>query len=185
MTAILLQGQGDSVQAIDEVCLAPPRNTIEDTVDEIYNRYPDIKVVIETGDPSGKAKVARKTRMEAKNYYAQVKKCWQEKGVSMIDKVPKSAPPLASRKSAYGKLLSGAAGIELTISPRCTNLIHDLESLQQDVSGGWVKRKVKDKKTGASYEEGGHCADALTYFLAVQYPTLFASRKSRRGMLAG
>jgi len=138
-------------------------------------------MVIETGDPSGKAKVARKTKAEAKNYYAQVKKCWQEKSVGVVDKVPRSAPPLASRKSAYGKLLSCAAGIELSISPRCTNLIHDFESLQQDVSGGWVKRKVTDKKTGASYEEGGHCADALTYFLAVQFPRLFTKARRRIG----
>lgn len=184
MTAIIIQGDAYSVKVIDEVCAAPPRNTIEDSVDQIYERYPHIKAVVETGDPSGKANVARKTKAEAKSYYAQVKSCWQEKRVSVMDKVPRSAPPLAVRKSAYTKILSGDAGIEFVIDPKCKNLINDIETLQQDVSGGWVKRKVKDKKTGATYEESGHCADALTYFLAVQYPHLFKGRKNY-GMLAG
>ena len=181
MTALLCQVEGRKIRVFGEECNAPPLNTIEDSVDRIADRIPESGAVIETGDPSGKAKVARKTRKEAKNYYEQVKSSWQQHGVAVYDRVPRSAPSLASRKMAWGKVLNGWGGFELVIDPSCKNVIKDFESLQQDVTGGWVKKKVKNKDTGATYEEGGHCADALTYLLFAHFPFLFKKKNSSSG----
>lgn len=163
------------IRYFDEICLTPPTNTIDDIRDEMEFRYPWIKSMFYVIDPSGRSKGQRKSREEALSYDDQITKSFQKYLHNLSDRTTSSHPPLAKRRSAVKKLLSGLYGVTIEIDPRCKNLIGDLERLQINTDGGYIKKRVTDKRTGQTYEERGHCADAMIYDLASEFPELFFS----------
>lgn len=60
-------------------------------------------------------------------------------------------------------ILSGTYPIRIVIDPSCRNVIGDFEFLVEDMNHGYVKRRVTNKETGQSWEERGHCMDAIIY----------------------
>jgi PBSX family phage terminase large subunit len=156
------------ITVLDEICLTPPNNSITDIKDRIEAMYPWIKSVFYTGDPSGRARGQRKGREEANSYEEQIEIDFNQYRHNYSNIFLRSAPPLAKRQFAMSKVLKGDTCV-LEISHRCKNLIKDFDTLTIDRTGGYVKRVVRDKATGDSYEEGGHCADALIYYLAYEF----------------
>lgn len=161
---------------VREFCMKPPV-TVESLIEW---------VVAETGcaecywidDPSGKAEGSKKSRGELKSLSAAVEKSFKDQGVWAKKIKLTKAPPLRTRKRAWGKILSQHEGWSLVIDENCKNTIFDFESLQEDTSGAWVKKKVRDKEKAVTYEEGGHIADALTYYFCTEFPDLFKKKGS-------
>lgn len=160
------------VNVFDEICLPPPANSITDIKNRVINMYPWIRSIFFTGDPSGRSRGQRKSQDEAESFEEQIIIDFFQFIHNHSNIFLTSAPPLAKRQFAMSKILRGETCV-LRISHRCKNLIKDMEILTIDRTGGYTKRVVKDKATGDSYEEAGHCADSLIYYLAYEFPSIF------------
>ncbi|MBP7542712.1 MAG: hypothetical protein KA747_03800 [Ignavibacteriaceae bacterium] len=172
MRQTIKDGAVKRIRVIDEICLKPPTNTIPQIKVAFDFKYKNVKEFYYSGDPSGKAKSQRKSADEAESYYDQIRISFAEYLNNYSDQVPSSAPPLAGRRFVMNNILSGSDDIILEVSPRCENLIHDFETLIIDNNGGYQKKRVKNEY-GQTYEEGGHCMDALIYDTYSQFPEIF------------
>lgn len=160
------------IRQFDEICLKPTHNTIEDIYDEFMYRHPWVKTVYFCGDPSGRSKGQRKSRDEADSYEEMITVAFNNFLHNRSNIFLRSAPPLAKRKRAMDVILSDSR-VRYRVYHTCINTIKDFQTLQIDRTGGYIKKKVTDKKTGATYEDGGHCMDALIYYLSVELKDLF------------
>jgi len=55
--------------------------------------------------------------------------------------------------------------LEIEINEKCIESINDYVETKEDSDGGVLKLKVKDHKTGITYEPNGHITDTLRYFV--------------------
>lgn len=168
-------GDTEEIRVINEICPPPPANTIDDISEEFFSEHVTNEVMY-SGDPSGRAKHQRKSRTEKKNYVTQIQDAFSGYTHNRSNHFPRKAPPLANRRIAFKMFLTGRYPQRLVIDPKCKNLIGDFERLVVDDNGGWLKKRVTDKVTKQSYEERGHCADALTYHLYYHHPEWFKKR---------
>ncbi len=159
------------IRVIDEICLKPPANSTEQLCQEHRSR--GYKSPFVYGDASGSNKTQKLMTADALNHYQVIFAFF---GNDDMGRVIKKNPPRASSRRVFRRLLSGYYGHTLYIDPKCVNLITDFEKLQTGADGGYVKKKVKDKKTGATYEPHGHAFDALVYMIYALFPEWFTDR---------
>jgi hypothetical protein len=69
-------------------------------------------------------------------------------------------PGSMGRKAFLNRLLSGGLGVEVVVSPRCVELIADMNECEEDENGRLKKKKNKD-----GIEERGHNLDAFQYII--------------------
>ncbi|HYH14141.1 MAG TPA: PBSX family phage terminase large subunit [Flavisolibacter sp.] len=70
------------------------------------------------------------------------------------------------RRDLLNKIFAGVfPDVDIIIDESCTELIDDLINCKLGVKGK-IKKRVKNKVTGETYEEHGHCSDALENFVA-------------------
>lgn len=172
-TCILSHVMNREVHIFDEITLPPPDNTIQDIAQTFFNRYPDAREAYIYGDPSGGASHQRKGREEQRSYFEHIKREFRRILHNQSDRVIRKAPPLAGRRMAWMELMAGNSGYTVLVNPRCSKTINDFETLKISDSGGWIKEKATDRKTGQSWEKNGHIADALTYQFAYIASDLF------------
>lgn len=158
---------------VSEFCMKPP-NSVESLVEWVVREL-DLDYCYYLDDPSGKSNTAKKTRQEARSLSEQLDRSFIDQRVNAKRLDLRKAPPLATRKRAWTQILTGKTGWRYVVDENCKHTIGDFESLQTDTSGAFVKKKVRDKASGATFEEGGHCADTLTYFFTYEFPELFKS----------
>lgn len=158
-----ISSAGTIIRFLDEICLTPPTNTIEDISDEFFYRYPWAKMGFYVIDPAGRAKGMRKSRDESFSYEDQIISSFSRIMHNNSDMTPSTHPPKANRRSACRELFSGEYKVTVLIDPKCVNLITDLEKLLIATDGGYVKVKETNKRTKQTYEKLGHCADAMIY----------------------
>lgn len=159
------------IRVIDEICLKPPANSTEQLCQE--HRQRGYKTPFVYGDASGANKTQRLMSTDALNHYAVIFAFF---GNHDMDRVIKRNPARAASRRVFRRLLSGYYGHRLYIDPKCVNLITDFEKLQTGADGGYVKKRITDKKTGASYEPHGHAFDALVYMIYALFPEWFTDR---------
>lgn len=171
-TCLIFQVIGKNVNQIDEYTPPPPANTIEDIADEFFGRYPGAREAYFYGDPTGKNKNQRKSRLEKLSYLDQIKTSFAPIWHNNANRFVRKAPSLAGRRRAFLQIFGGARGITFRIHPKCRNTITDLQKLRIANEGGYIKKKERDKN-GDMVEKYGHCGDALTYFFSYLYKDLF------------
>lgn len=155
---------GVEVRILREYCIAPPGNSTEEVVGAfLYDFGQDRPYVMFYGEPAGDSQGARKTRNEAKHHYYVIQKELGEFVTSNSNKVRPSPPSINGRQRFMETILSGTYPIRIVIDPSCRNVIGDFEFLVEDMNHGYVKRRVTNKETGQSWEERGHCMDAIIY----------------------
>lgn len=167
---------GNTINAyvvVREFCKKPP-NDVESLIQEVIDET-GVRRCYWIDDPSGKNENSKKNKKELKSLTAQVKKTFEENKVMATKIVLRSAPPLRKRKRAWMKLLNAKDQWHFRVDKNCKNTIYDFESLQEDTSGAWVKKKVRDKEKGVVFEEAGHIADALTYYFTTEFNQNFKS----------
>ena len=153
------------VRMIDEICLENPQNTTPDVCHELINRYEPLglKFLYYYGDPSGNA---RKTNSkEARTDYKALEQVVYRFINEDSNRVPKRSEPVSNSKYFLNRVYSGNTNIELEIDPKCVNFIGDAKYLKEDSNGSFIKKKVKNSKTGVTSEERGHCMDAHKDFM--------------------
>lgn len=175
-TCIVAQYQNNSLLIIDELLAKPPHSNTTDTAKLFKKKYGDHKAnVFIYGDPSGKNRSTRTA--EGKNDFDIIKGIL--KGMPMIDKVQRKAPPVAVRARFIELLL----GSKLLINKKCHNTISDFSNLQTDLDGTKLKKRTFDADIKASYEKYGHITDAIEYMTCVFYSNEYATfaNKGKQG----
>lgn len=69
--------------------------------------------------------------------------------------------------------------ISIKISEVCKKTISDYIEVKEDKDGGMLKKKIKDTKTGASYEPYGHFLDTDRYFICKAFEYEFSTFRQR------
>lgn len=171
------------VRAIREFCYKPPANTTEDLCngaiyefvglsDEDGNPIGDPEFYI-YGDTTGRNEVQRKERNELAHHYDAVKKHLAPFIHSRSMRVAASAPSIKGRQRFMTVLLEEGTFLRYVVDPSCKELIADFEYLAEDENGGYVKKRVKDKETGQSWEERAHCMDSTINFLYQAFKDIY------------
>lgn len=146
-----------------ELCLESPRNRIREVCKEIEKLFPNHKTgLFIYGDATSQKE---DTKLEkGQNFFTLA--------IAYLGfykphkRVPKSNPSVNMRGNFINEILSSNyAGIKITISDSCSNSIDDLNYCKEDINGGKLKNKVKDKIKGITFEEYGHTSDTMDYFI--------------------
>lgn len=160
------------VKFLQEYCLESPKNTTHDCCVEFMFDYSGHDAgVFYYGDPSGKNRSPLSKEM--KHHYDVVESVMFSMLVDGSKRVIKSAPPLVKRRDFSNAMLFGSLGVEVRFDPSMKNTIQDFEFLKEGRNGGYVKKIVKNKETGQSYEEMGHCCDAWGYGMIGAFLDMF------------
>ena len=86
----------------------------------------------------------------------------RDHGFNVISK--KANPPIIDRINALNRMLQDANGkIQMTVDPKCTYLIKDLEQVQRSRDG--KIEKLKDITLS-------HAFDACSYYVALKHPVV-------------
>jgi hypothetical protein len=151
------------VKIIDELCLDNPKNNTEALCNNLTEEYLFEKdYLIYYGDASGK----NRSTNSIEHNYDVIRRVLHKYINDESNRVLRSNPRVAQSRAFINKILVGGfENIEIIISDKCKNLIKDLEFLKEAPDGGKLIERIKDERTGQTYEKYGHCSDALTYFL--------------------
>ena len=160
ITATLYQGEGSMVWQIDELCLSHPKNTVKSLALEFNNKYKGHNTgVFVYGDATSQKE---DTKLEkGQNFFTLFSNYIPKFHPSL--RVPKSNPPVAMRGNWINEMLE--SGNNIMVGTHCYNSVADMQFTKEDADGTKLKKKVKDMRTGISYEQYGHCSDTLDYFL--------------------
>lgn len=156
-----------NVYIIDELVLESEtkRNSTPELGKEFATRYKKHKgkKVFYYGDPAG---LARDTRTgKGINDFSLLAR--ELKDFDAERRVDTKAPSVVGRGTWINEIfrVPEERKIRIYISVDCQNMINDLIKVKESPDGTKHKKKVKNPKTGISYEPYGHLSDALDYFL--------------------
>jgi len=166
MCSVVAQIHRGQVRVLDEIVLR--RATTEDACREFEKRFglPKAGIVI-YGDASGAA-------MQTSGYtdYSIIGDFFRARGAKYQMKVPKANPAVRDRVNLMNAKLKNARGeIDLTVDPKCSELIADFEQVayKQD---SLVVDKDKDRQRT-------HLSDALGYLVWQEHQTIQYGERNR------
>jgi hypothetical protein len=180
MTCWQIVKEGDiyEIRAFDEICLEAPNNKTEALCKHFEGRvmipikeYGRIKsALFYYGDASGKS---RSTVSDTHNF-EQLEKVLKPYLNDNSDRVIKRNPSVVRSRDFVNKIFEGGfPNLKIVIGTKCKNLIKDLEFLKEGPDGGKLIEKVKDERTGQTFEKYGHTSDTMRYFLVGAFPSLY------------
>lgn len=173
LPASIWQGSNGQLRQIDEIALSKPRNKIKYVCYEIARRYKfHTAGVFIYGDATSKKD---DTKIEDGQNFFKLAAKYLGKFKPRI-RVPKSNPSVVMRANFINAIFAGdIQGLEIVIGDNCELSIADLSNILEDSNGKKLKIKVKDPKTGITFEEFGHFSDTMDYivtrFFASEYRT--------------
>ena len=160
------------VSVFDKLALKAPLNDAKSLGAELEKSYPEIQNgFFLYGDASGNNNTGISTKadtIKTKTLFSDLIDGLKilTRG-AVIKRIPRSNPKYRSiglgmvgRRVFLNELLSGNKPARLLISPKCTELIADLENCTQDANGKLSKPKDKH-----GIERRGHMLQALEYFI--------------------
>ncbi|MDE5870053.1 MAG: PBSX family phage terminase large subunit, partial [Muribaculaceae bacterium] len=109
-------------------------------------------------------------------------------GIDVIDCVGNKNPNVSISGEFINTILEGEMeDTDIIIDEECKVSIEDYMSVQKDVNGGILKKRIKNKETGQSYEEYGHCSDTFRYVIVDLLSEQFIvfSNQRKRNLYAG
>lgn len=178
---------GTHIRQIGETLATPPDNTVKRAAGLVAKRLKElnpIKVILH-GDASTKA--ASTFDEEARSWMDLFIDTLRENGVEVEDKVGNKNPSvILSGEFINSILASEIAYTDIAIDKACKTSITDYMSVQKDENGGMQKVRLKNKATGQTYEEFGHCSDTFRYFVIdiLRHDFLRYSNKRKRNLFA-
>ncbi len=167
-------GELKKAMQIDEICLRHPRNSTKQVCAEFRRKYFNEKGhtagLFIYGDPAGRHEDTRSEK--GHNDFTIIRNELRDLHPTM--RIADKAPGVKSRGDFINSILeSEYDGISIVINENCKNSIGDFSFLKQDVNGVKLKEKVKDEKTGGTYEKYGHTSDSADYFLTSVFSSEF------------
>lgn len=147
---------------IGEICLPSPRNRTADACKEFADIYHDHKGgVFIYGDPAGRHEDTRSVK--GHNDYRIVEA--ELARFNPVLRVSNKAPSVVMRGNFINQVLAGRrVDCKITIGDQCEKTILDYTQVKTAADGTKAKKKIKDSRTGVSYEKYGHCSDANDYY---------------------
>ena len=158
---------------VDELCAESPNNTVRGVCDLFKRRFPNVESgLFIYGDRTSKKE---DTKLEkGMDFFRLIAANLKEYKPSM--RIPSSNPSVIMRGNFVNTILYNQhEGIEILISPNCSNTIADLTYLKEAHDGKKLKEKVKDKDTGVTYEKYGHTSDCLDYLICEVFKKQYKS----------
>jgi hypothetical protein len=153
LCSLVVQRWRDEVRVVDEIVLH--RATTEQACEEFERKYgmPPAGVVV-FGDANG---ASRHTASDVTDFGA-IRKYFTSRGVVFHYKVPKSNPSVRDRVGLVNARLCNAAGdVQMTVSPRCKELIDDFEQVAYSENSTQIDKSKDRDRT--------HASDALGYLV--------------------
>ena len=169
-----------TVKQIDELCAEDPKNTATASgrmVKEYLTNLENKETVFIYGDPSTKA---RNTIDDDKKTFYDKFTDEIKKAHRIQDKMFTKAPSVSATGDFINEIYdNGIDNIEIIIGENCKKSISDYIATKQDKDGTVLKTRVKDPKTGVSYEPNGHLSDTKRYFLIKAFESDFNKWQNR------
>lgn len=167
------------VYQFDELCLESPKNNTEDLCKEFLNKYiyplerqkKKIPGIFFYGDASGK----NRSTLGKEHNFDILERVLKKYLNTNSDRVVKRNPSVVATRDFMNKVFAEGLPIRTLISSKCKNTIADMEFLKEAPDGGKLKKLVKDKNTGSTYEKYGHCSDSSIYFHVSAFESHFES----------
>lgn len=158
---------GGALRQIDEIMLKDPLNTLKDTCEEFMNRYGNNRQgLFVYGDATSKKQDTK--LQKGQNFYLLIKGYFSK--LKPIFRVPKSNPSVVMSRNFTNDLLAGEIeGVSLGIDSKCRNSINDYQYCTEDEDGKVNKKVIRDKISGLSWQERGHCCDAIRYLICSMF----------------
>ena len=146
---------------IKEIAAEEPNNTVvkaSEMVAEYLDSIDYRDIVIIHADAST---TARNTIDEQKqSFIDKFADVLLKRGYQISMCLPKKNPSVSMSCEFANKLLSDS---RIVVDRSCKKSILDYLNSKRDANGGMIKKRVKDKQTGQTYEQWGHFTDTLRY----------------------
>lgn len=171
VSCTIYQAEGLEAWQIDEITMESPQNTLQHMITEITKRYINHRGGIYIyGDATSRKADAKLEK--GYNFYTLIVNGL--KAYSPQTRVPLSNPPVMIRGMFINQIFSKRIpDIKITIGQNCKRTIEDLRYVKEASDGTKLKEKVKDPKTGVTYEQYGHLSDTLDYFVCFYFQSKF------------
>lgn len=153
MCSLVAQMEGETVWVLDEIVLS--RATTQEACEEFLARFPYHQAgVVIYGDASG-----THAKTTGASDYQVIREALRRAGYGKVSyRVPRSNPPVRERVALVNAKLSAADGqSRLFVSPRCRELIKDLEEVIYKADSAVIDKERDPRRT--------HLSDALGYLL--------------------
>lgn len=171
-----------TIRQIAEVCAESPNNTVRKAAKLVAKRIRKFgtDTIYLHGDASARA--SNTIDEQKRSWLDLLISAMEEEGIKVIDCVGQKNPSVPLSGEFINAILEDTFDdIRIEVDERCTNSITDYQSVQKDVNGAILKKRVKNKATGQTYEEYGHLSDTFRYLvcdvLKIQFMTFSNSRK--------
>ena len=167
LTLNVFQTQNGHLIQIDEIHLKDPLNTLKDTCEEFLRRYDkNPHGLFVYGDATSKK--ADTKLQKGQNFYLLIKGYLSKMRPSF--RIPKANPSVLMSRRFVNDILAGELeGLRFGVDSKCRNSINDYQYCTEDAEGKVNKKVIKDKVTGQSYQEFGHCCDVLRYIFTAMH----------------
>ncbi len=159
----VFQISNKQVRLIDTILGINPRNTIKDVCNEFKRKYPthDSGLFIYGDATSQKEDVKQE---KGHNFFKLIQN--ELAKYRPIMRVSKSNPSIVMRGNFFNTILfSNFGDIEFIINPELKEAISDFTNTKEAADGTKDKTKVKDAKSGISYQPYGHISDLTDYLI--------------------
>jgi phage terminase large subunit len=188
----MVDKKGKALLQVDEIPCVHPDNTATKAALKVVeylrlHEYND-KVFI-YGDPSANARST--VDDEGRSFFDKFIGVLRANHFDYVNRVGRSAPSVSQSGSFVNEIFErNYDGWKILINKTCRKSIEDYNMTVEDIDGGILKKKVKNKDTGVSYEKYGHFSDNLRYIVSTvlkeEYETYLTRRKGipRAGGLA-
>lgn len=164
ITVTLWQKNDNNFRQIHEICAEDPNNTVTQAASMTRDWLTSIgyaDVLFVHGDATTRS--GNTIDDEKRSFLDKFIECLEQRFV-VNDCVPASNPSVALSGEFINAILSGNLyGINIGIDDSCKKSIRDYENVKKDANGAILKQRIKNKETGQSYEEFGHCTDTFRY----------------------
>jgi len=170
------------IRQVHEIpCVSPSNNAPKAAaklVDWLHSiDFKDVMFIY--GDPSAN----KRSTVDANNssFYDKFIEVLRKGGFQVVSRVARSAPEVALSASFINEIYErGIDGWLIEIHERCFRSIEDYLLVKEDAEGKMLKEKVKDEKSGITYEPNGHFSDAKRYFIIKILEREFNAYKAKR-----
>jgi hypothetical protein len=159
----IFQIQGKQIRMIDEILGINPKNTIRDVCNEFKFRYPNHNTgLFIYGDATSQKEDVKQEK--GHNFFKLIQ--IELASYKPIMRLAKSNPSIVMRGNFINTILfSNFGDIEILISSNCKTAVQDFTNTKEASDGTKDKTKVKDNKSGISYQMYGHLSDLTDYLI--------------------
>ncbi|MDD6210503.1 MAG: PBSX family phage terminase large subunit [Bacteroidales bacterium] len=104
-----------------------------------------------------------------------------EESFVVEERIPNKNPSVSMSGEFVNAIYAGAINnIKISINEKCLESIDDYILTKKDINGGILKKRIKNRLTGQTYEEHGHFSDTKRYLITQLHSDLYTKFSLRR-----